>query len=81
MQLQLTAAGRRKTTELMPLVVDRLNTALGDFSKDEFEQFMRLLKKFIASLREMEQVARRRHENRRLHRAGCPARRLRGAAA
>jgi DNA-binding MarR family transcriptional regulator len=53
-QLQLTAAGRRKTTELTPLVVDRLNTALGGFSKTEFEQFMRLLKKLIASLREME---------------------------
>lgn len=55
-QLQLTAAGRRKTTELMPLVVDRLNTALTDFSKDDFAQFMKLLKKFIASLREMERV-------------------------
>lgn len=54
-QLQLTAAGRRKTTELVPLVVDRLNTALSGFSKTEFEQFMRLLKKLIASLREMEQ--------------------------
>jgi len=37
-------------------VVDRLNTALGGFSKTEFEQFMRLLKKLIASLREMEQA-------------------------
>ena len=55
-QLQLTAAGRRKTTELTPLVVERLNTALAGFSKAEFEQFMRLLKKLIASLREMEQA-------------------------
>lgn len=55
-QLQLTAAGRRETTELTPLVVDRLNTALGGFSKAEFEQFMRLLKKLIASLRKMEQA-------------------------
>lgn len=53
-KVQLTAAGRRKTTELMPLAIDRLNSALADFSKTEFEQFMRLLKKFIASLREME---------------------------
>jgi DNA-binding MarR family transcriptional regulator len=53
-QLQLTAVGRRKTTELMPLVVDRLNTALGDFSKAEFDQFMRLLNKLIANLRNME---------------------------
>jgi DNA-binding MarR family transcriptional regulator len=55
-QLQLTAAGRRKTAELMPLVVDRLNTALAGFSKAEFDQFMRLLKKLIASLREMERA-------------------------
>ena len=54
-QLQLTAAGRRKMTELLPLVVDRLNAALGEFSKAEFDQFMRLLHKLIASLREMEQ--------------------------
>lgn len=55
-ELQLTAAGRRKTTELMPLTVERLNTALASFSKAEFEQLMRLLKKLIASLREMEQA-------------------------
>jgi DNA-binding MarR family transcriptional regulator len=55
-QLQLTAAGRRKTTELTPLVVDRLNTALAVFSKAEFEQFMLLLKKLIASLRDMQQT-------------------------
>lgn len=54
-QLQLTTAGRRKTNELMPLVVDRINTALAAFSKTEFEQFMQLLKKLIGSLREMEQ--------------------------
>ncbi|HKS55847.1 MAG TPA: MarR family transcriptional regulator [Steroidobacteraceae bacterium] len=53
-QLQLTPAGRRKTTELMPLAVDRLNSALSGFSKTDFDQFMRLLKKFIASLREMQ---------------------------
>lgn len=55
-KLQLTAAGRRKTTELMPLAVESLNGALASFSKTEFEQLMRLLKKFIASLREMEQA-------------------------
>ena len=55
-QLQLTAAGRRKTTELTPLVVDRLNAALAGFSKAEFEQFMLLLKKLIASLRDMQQT-------------------------
>jgi DNA-binding MarR family transcriptional regulator len=55
-QLQLTPAGRRKMTELLPLVVDRLNTALADFSKAEFDQLMRLLNKLIATLREMEQT-------------------------
>jgi len=53
-QLQLTAAGRRKTTDLTPLTVDRLNTALAGFSKAEFDQLMLLLKKFIANLREVE---------------------------
>lgn len=55
-KLQLTAAGRRKTTELTPLTVDSLNAPLASFSKAEFEQLMRLLKKFIANLREMEQA-------------------------
>jgi hypothetical protein len=38
----------------MPLVVDRLNTALSGFSKADFDQFMRLLRKFIANLREIQ---------------------------
>lgn len=53
-ELQLTAAGRRKTAELMPVTVDCLNAALADFSKAEFDQFMRLIKKLIARLRDME---------------------------
>ncbi|HKU13221.1 MAG TPA: MarR family transcriptional regulator [Steroidobacteraceae bacterium] len=54
--VRLTAAGRRKTSELMPLAIERLNAALADFSKAEFAQFMRLLKKFIATLQQAEQA-------------------------
>ena len=53
-ELELTAAGRRKLAELMPLVVDVLNGALGDFSRRDFAEFTRLLKRLIASLRDME---------------------------
>ena len=53
--LQLTAEGRRKTAEMVPLLIDRLNAAVGDFSKTDFAQFMRLLEKLIATLRRMEQ--------------------------
>ena len=54
--LKLTAAGRRKLAELMPLTVDRLNTALAGFSKSEFAELTRLLNQLIASLREMERT-------------------------
>ncbi len=49
-KLQLTAAGRRKIADLLPLTVDRLNGALSDFSKAEFQELTRLLNKLIASL-------------------------------
>ncbi|MCC7258885.1 MAG: MarR family transcriptional regulator [Gammaproteobacteria bacterium] len=53
-ELQLTAAGRRKAAGLMPLVIEVHNTALEGLGKAEFAQFMRLLKKIVANLREME---------------------------
>jgi DNA-binding MarR family transcriptional regulator len=56
-RLQLTAAGRRKVTELMPVVVDRLNQSLTDFSKAEFVELSRLLNKLITSLTATEQSA------------------------
>jgi DNA-binding MarR family transcriptional regulator len=49
--LQLTAAGAKKAAELTPLIVDRLNCALADFSKDEFDELSRLLNKLLATLK------------------------------
>lgn len=53
-RLALTAAGRRKLAELMPLVVDVLNGALAGFSRREFAQLRRLLRKLIGNLRSAE---------------------------
>jgi DNA-binding MarR family transcriptional regulator len=55
-QLQLTAAGRRKVTELMPLAVNRLNHSLSALTKAEFLELTRLLNKLIASLKDTEQA-------------------------
>ncbi|HEY4368640.1 MAG TPA: winged helix DNA-binding protein [Steroidobacteraceae bacterium] len=56
-RLQLTPAGRRKVTELMPLVVDRLNDALTEFSKAEFAELTRLLNKLIGGVKASEETA------------------------
>ena len=50
--LKLTAVAEKKIAELVPVAVDELNAALGDFSKAEFAQLTKLLNKLIASLRE-----------------------------
>jgi len=44
-ELSLTAAGREAVGSLIPAVVDKLNLALGNFSAQEFEEFLRLLNK------------------------------------
>jgi DNA-binding MarR family transcriptional regulator len=49
-KLQLTAAGRRKVAELIPLAVDRLNSGLAEFSKAEFQELTRLLNKLMVAL-------------------------------
>jgi DNA-binding MarR family transcriptional regulator len=49
-ELQLTAAGRETIESLIPLVVDKLNLALADFSHDEAHELLRLLMKLNASL-------------------------------
>jgi len=53
-RLQLTAVGRRKVTELMPLAVDRLNDVLADFSKAEFAELTRLLNKLVSHMKASE---------------------------
>lgn len=54
-QLQLTPAGRKQAVDLIPLAVERLNIAVGDFSKAEFNEFARLLNKLIGKLRDVQQ--------------------------
>jgi DNA-binding MarR family transcriptional regulator len=49
-ELQLTPAGRDAIERLIPLVVDKLNLALGDFSTAEVQELLRLLIKLNASL-------------------------------
>src|ERR1700737_5005565 len=49
-ELQLTPAGREAVEGLIPLVVEKLNLALADFSSAEVEEFLRLLVKFNTTL-------------------------------
>src|ERR1700734_3493692 len=49
-ELQLTEAGRETVESLIPLVVDKLNLALVDFSRDEVAEFKRLLIKLNTRL-------------------------------
>ncbi len=49
-ELQLTPAGRQTVESLIPLVVDKLNRALADFSRDEVSEFKRLLTKLNTRL-------------------------------
>ena len=48
--LKLTDAGRAAVEGLIPLVVGKLNLALGDFSSEEFNEFSRLLLKLNNTL-------------------------------
>ena len=49
-ELQLTPAGRAAIESLIPLVVEKLNLALADFSSAEFKEFQRLLIKLNTRL-------------------------------
>jgi DNA-binding MarR family transcriptional regulator len=49
-ELQLTEAGRKTVSELIPLVVEKLNLALSDFSSEEVQEFLRLLVKLNTRL-------------------------------
>jgi DNA-binding MarR family transcriptional regulator len=48
--LELTDAGRKTVESLIPLVVDKLNLALTDFSRDEVTELKRLLTKLNTRL-------------------------------
>jgi DNA-binding MarR family transcriptional regulator len=49
-ELQLTAAGRETIESLIPLVIDKLNEVLTDFSKAEVQELLRLLVKLNTTL-------------------------------
>jgi DNA-binding MarR family transcriptional regulator len=49
-ELQLTAGGRETIEILIPLVVEKLNLALADFSSAEVQEFLRLLIKLNTTL-------------------------------
>ena len=49
-ELQLTPAGRETIESLIPLVVDKLNEVLTDFSKAEVQVLLRLLVKLNTTL-------------------------------
>jgi DNA-binding MarR family transcriptional regulator len=49
-ELQLTPAGRATVEGLVPLIVEKLNLALSDFSRAEVEEFLRLLVKLSTTL-------------------------------
>jgi DNA-binding MarR family transcriptional regulator len=49
-ELELTPAGREVVETLIPLVVEKLNLALADFSSVEVQEFIRLLLKLNGTL-------------------------------
>lgn len=49
-ELSLTKQGHTMVQSLIPLTVEKLNEALGDFSAAEFREFLRLLEKLIGTL-------------------------------
>src|SRR5271168_695654 len=51
-ELQLTPAGRETIESIIPLIVDKLNEILTDFSKTEVQELLRLLVKLNTTLQE-----------------------------
>ena len=49
-ELQLTEAGRKTVEAMIPLVVEKLNLVLADFSSEEVAEFLRLLLKLNTRL-------------------------------
>src|SRR6266446_7757156 len=49
-ELQLTPAGREAVERLIPLVVEKLNLSLADFSSEEVQELLRLLIKLNTTL-------------------------------
>ena len=49
-ELRLTTAGRKAVEGLIPAVVDKLNSVLGDFTGAEVQELSRLLTKFNSAM-------------------------------
>ena len=49
-ELELTPAGRDAIEQVLPMIVDKLNVALGEFSTAEFEELRRLLIKLNTTM-------------------------------
>ena len=52
-ELRLTEAGQAMLVQVLPTVVDKTNSALGEFSDAEFAELLRLLNKLVAGLEGM----------------------------
>lgn len=51
-ELQLTPSGRETIESLIPLVIDKLNEVLADFTKTEVQELLRLLVKLNTTLQD-----------------------------
>jgi DNA-binding MarR family transcriptional regulator len=56
-ELGLTALGRRTIEQLLPVMVDEMNTALAPFTRTEFEQMRALLQRLVEHLQQLERPA------------------------
>ncbi len=56
-ELQLTPLGRDAIETLIPLVIEKLNVALGDFTTQEFDELQRLLIKVNSKLQAIVETA------------------------
>src|SRR5262249_6499590 len=55
-ELKLTPSGRKTVESQIPLVVDKLNIALEEFSRAEFAELTRLLDKLVGRLQQVQQT-------------------------
>jgi DNA-binding MarR family transcriptional regulator len=56
-ELGLTALGRRTIEQLLPVMVNEMNTALAPFTRAEFEQMRTLLRRLVDHLQQLEPPA------------------------
>lgn len=59
-RVKITAAGRRKANDLMPLIFEHQKFLTGDLTKREYDELMRLLKNIYSRVLEAQRVSRER---------------------